>query len=127
MLRSKAHGLFLEAPDLKVNRTASGDFTGNRRARLERLELPTRRLAASWPLGKPGLASFQRSSNLLYFFAGPLSASSYYRLAGLFRVSANSTAFSAALIASGSLDWKIHSRAGTLIGGRSRIRAFSID
>ena len=45
----------------------------------------------------------------------------------LFRVSANSTAFSAALMAPGLLDWKIHSRAGTLIGGRSRIRAFSID
>jgi hypothetical protein len=59
--------------------------------------------------------------------AGPLIASSFFRVAGLFRVSANSTAFSAALIASGLFGWKIHSRAGTLIGGRSRIRVFSID
>jgi len=59
--------------------------------------------------------------------AGPLSASSFYRLAGLFRVAANSTALSAALMASGLLDWKINSRAGTLVGGRSRIRVFSID
>jgi len=59
--------------------------------------------------------------------AGPLSASSYYRLAGLFQVSANSTASSAALMASGLSDWKIHSRAGTLIGGRPRVRVFSID
>ena len=62
---------------------------------------PASRLGASWTSGKPGLASFQRSSNLLYFFAGPLSASSFFCVAGLFWVSANSTAFSAALIASG--------------------------